>query len=55
MLGTKGLKPAIEKGVESVKKADNSLRLLIGLAALTLVLVGCTLIATIAVRLPARA
>jgi len=52
-LGTK-LKPAIETGVEAVKKADNSLRLLIGLAAATLVLVACTLIAVLATR-PARA
>jgi len=49
-MGTKRLKSAVETGVESVKKADNSLRLLIGLAAATLVLVACTLVAVLATR-----
>lgn len=50
MMGTKGLRPALDKGVEAVKKADNSLRLLIGLVAATLVLVACTLVAVLASR-----
>lgn len=49
MMGTK-IRPAIEKGTEAVRKADSSLRLLIGLAAATLVLAACTLVAVLAVR-----
>jgi hypothetical protein len=44
VLGSKGLKPAIEKGVESVKKADGAIRLSVGLAAAGLVLTVCTLV-----------
>jgi hypothetical protein len=54
MLGTKSLKPAIEKGVETVRKADTSLKVAIGLIAVTLVAVLCTLAAVLAWR-PARA
>lgn len=52
-MGTR-LKPALESGVEAVKKADNSLRLIIGLTAACLVLAACTLVAVLATR-PARA
>lgn len=54
MMGTKSLKPAIEKGVETVRKADTSLKLCIGLVAVTLVVTLCTLVAVLAGR-PARA
>lgn len=54
MMGTKRLQPAIEKGTEAVKKADNALKVILGLAALTLVAVLCTLAAVLAGR-PARA
>jgi len=50
MLGTKKLRDVAETGVEAVKKADSSLQLLIGLAAATLVLVACTLVAVLATR-----
>lgn len=54
MMGTKSLKPAIEKGVESVRKADASLRVCIGLVAACLVVGLMTLVAVLASR-PARA
>lgn len=50
MLGTKRLKPVIEKGVETVRKADTSLKLCIGLIAVTLVVALCTLAAVLAGR-----
>lgn len=53
MLGTKSLKPALEKGVETVRKADASLKVAIGLIAVTLVVALCTLAAVLAGR-PAR-
>lgn len=46
-MGTR-LKPAIEKGTEAVKKADNSLKILIGLAVATLALSLVTLAVVIA-------
>jgi len=57
MMGTKKLGPAIEAGVESVKKADASLRLVIGLAATGLLLsfVTLALVAVLAVKVSARA
>jgi hypothetical protein len=54
MMGTKNLKPAIEAGVQSVKKADASLRLCIAIAAATLVVGLLTLVAVLASR-PAHA
>jgi hypothetical protein len=54
MWTTKSLKPALDKGVETVRKADVSLRLCIGLVMATLVVCLCTLIAVLASR-PARA
>jgi hypothetical protein len=54
MMGTKNLKPAIEKGTEAVRKADTALRLCLALAAATLVVTLCTLVAVLAGR-PARA
>lgn len=53
VLGTKNLKPAIEKGTEAVRKADSALKLLIGLAAAILVVALCTLAAVLTAR-PAR-
>jgi hypothetical protein len=50
MWTTKKLRPAIEAGVESVKKADASLRLCIGLAVATLVVACLTLVAVLASR-----
>jgi hypothetical protein len=54
VMGTKNLKAVAEKGVESVKKADASLRLCIGLVAAVLVVALCTLAAVLAGR-PAHA
>ena len=54
MMGTKRLREVAETGVEAVKKADNSLRLLISLAAACLIVGLCTLAAVLASR-PARA
>ena len=54
MMGTRKLRDVAETGVEAVKKADNSLRLCIGLMAVTLVVALCTLVAVLASR-PARA
>jgi len=54
MWTTRKLRDVAEKGVETVKKADNSLRLCIGLIAATLIVCLCTLVAVIASR-PARA
>lgn len=53
VLGTKQLRPALEKGTEAVRKADTSLKLCIGLVAVTLVVALCTLAAVLALR-PAR-
>ena len=53
MMGTKRLRPVIEKGTEAVRKADSSLRLCIGLAAATLVLTICVLAAVLLPRLGA--
>jgi hypothetical protein len=53
-MGTKRLRDVAETGVEAVKKADNALRLCIGLVAATLVIALCTLVAVLASR-PARA
>lgn len=56
-MGTKNLKPAIEAGVESVKKADGAIRLSVGLAAAGLLITVCTLVvvALLAVRITSGA
>ena len=54
MLGTRKLRPAIEKGTDAVRKADASLKICVGLMAVTLVIAVCTLAAVLATR-PARA
>lgn len=54
VMGTRGLKAVAEKGVESVKKADEALRVCLVLVAATLVVALCTLVAVLASR-PARA
>ena len=53
-MGTKKLRDVAETGVAAVKKADDSLRLLIGIAAACLIVGLCTLAAVLAQR-PARA
>lgn len=53
-MGTKDLKPAIETGVQAIRKADDALRVCIALAAACLVVGLCTLVAVLASR-PARA
>ncbi len=50
MWTTKNLKPAIESGVQTIKKADASLRLCIGLVAATLIVCCMTLVAVLASR-----
>lgn len=49
-MGTKKLTDGIESGVAAVKKADDGLRLCIAIAAVTLVLAACTLVAVLATR-----
>lgn len=48
MLGTKDLKPAIETGIDAIRKADDGLRLCLMVAAATLVISLCTLAAVLA-------
>lgn len=55
MLGTKSLKPALEKGAEAVRSADAALKALLAVAAVTLVGVLCTLCAVLASRGAAHA
>jgi hypothetical protein len=50
MIGDRKLRPAVDAGIAAVRKADASLRLLIGLAALTAVLAACTLAAVLGMR-----
>lgn len=46
MMGTR-LKPVIEKGTDAVRRADTSLRLMIGLAVATLAVALITLVTVI--------